>query len=48
MKKNYIQPSSTTIMMSFAHSVCVGSVHGNSGLQFSGSGNPNDISQKPM
>lgn len=48
MKKNYIQPSSMTIEMSFAHSVCVGSVHGNSGLQFGGSGDPNEILQKPM
>ena len=48
MKKNYIQPSSKTILMSFAHSVCVGSVHGNSNLQYSGAGDPNSAIQRPL
>ena len=50
MKKLYIQPASNVQTMSFANTICVGSVHGNGGLQYGGgyTPNPSPGSQTPM
>lgn len=39
MKKQYIQPSTMAQTMYFISSICVGSVHGNAGLQYGGQDN---------
>ena len=49
MKKLYIQPASNVQTMSFANTICVGSVHGNGGLQYGGGYTPGGSgSQTPM
>lgn len=39
MKKQYIQPETMTQKMNFSTTICVGSVHGNAGLQYGGQDN---------
>ena len=39
MRKQYIQPLTTAQATRFTHSLCVGSIHGNSPLQFGGGSN---------
>ena len=47
-KKHYIQPQSNMQTMSFANSICVGSVHGNTGLKYGGDVETHNPGQKPM
>ena len=49
MKKLYIQPNSNVQSVNLIGTICVGSVHGNSDLQYGGSATePYNPNQRPM
>lgn len=48
MKKFYIQPQSNVQTVSLISTICVGSVRGNSPLQYGGAANIMDPNQIPM
>ena len=49
MKKQYIQPNTMHQFMCSISTICVGSIHGESGLKFGGAADPTDDSgPKPM
>ena len=48
MKKLYIQPTSNVQNISSINTICVGSVHGNSGVKYGGGVNSNTSGVRPM
>jgi hypothetical protein len=48
MKKFYIQPASQSRSICPTFSICVGSVHGNAGLEYGGGSDGSDPNEKPF
>lgn len=48
MKRHYIQPAIHLHQISMVATICVGSVHGNAGLTFSGGSDGSDEAEKPF
>jgi hypothetical protein len=48
MRKHYIQLATTIQQINPVGSVCIGSVHGNAGLEFGGGSDGTNDEQKPF
>lgn len=48
MTKHYIQPATQSQSICPIYTICVGSVHGNAGLEYGGGSNGENPDQKPF
>lgn len=48
MRKQYIQPEIQLHQMNLAGTICVGSVHGNAGLEYGGGSDGSNENEKPF